>query len=635
MTDRAFPHEHVSLLTDPPDAARLATLAALYPDAMTEGRVDLAKLADILQQQDAAVTGPAERYSFSWAGKRDAIRAAQTPSAATLIPEPAQSVDFATTQNLFIEGDNLEVLKLLHRAYFGRVKMIYIDPPYNTGNDFVYPDDYSDPLGEYLQLTGQRDAGGALLTTNPETSGRYHSAWLSMMYPRLALARSFLREDGVIFVSIDDHEVHNLRLLMNEIFGEENFVATFVWKRRTPSALAEKLVSVDHEYLVAYQKGGFSSFLGKPKDYANYSNPDNDPNGPWALDNLTVGMTKDQRPNQFYDLVDPRTGRVFPANPNRVWAFIPETMAKEIEVGGVVFPSSTDKRPMLKRYKNRLKSDVNPVSTWMRGAAEAESNNGVVEMQTGLNSEGTKAIQDIFGTTVFNYSKPTSLLTSLIKYTAQPDDIILDFFGGSCTTAQAVLELNREDGGNRRFIMAQLPEPTGNPAYPTIAEIGKERIRRVIARMRQADAGTLGLTTRDAPEDLGFRVFRLAPASARSWQPPSQREADAWLRQMELTGAPISPDATDRDLIWEAAIREGYSLTSRITQVNPGAEPPIWRVSDPDRNQHFTICLAPRITLEPLRALGLTRDDLFICRETALDDSTGANLALQCRLKTL
>lgn len=256
-------------------------------------------------------------------------------------------------------------------------------------------------------------------------------------------------------------------------------------------------------------------------------------------------------------------------------------------------------------------------------------------LDVGFTTEGTRTIQELFGEKVFPFPKPVSLLKTLARQVLESGDIALDIFAGSCTTAQAVLELNREDGGNRRFIMAQLPEPTGNPEYPTIADIGKERIRRVIARIRQADAGTLGLTTRDEPEDLGFRVFRLAPASARSWQPPSQREADAWLRQMELTGAPISPDAADRDLIWEAAIREGYSLTSRITQVNPGAEPPIWRVSDPDRSQAFTICLAPRITLEPLRALGLTRDDLFICRETALDDSTGANLALQCRLKTL
>ncbi len=252
MSDRPFPHEHVSLLTNAPDAERLAALAALYPDAMTEGRVDLEKLAALLGQP--ATTG-AERYSFSWAGKRDAIRAAQTPSNATLIPEPGQSVDFETTQNLFIEGDNLEVLKLLHRAYFGRVKMIYIDPPYNTGNDFVYPDDYSDPLGEYLLVTGQRDASGNLLTTNPESSGRYHSAWLSMMYPRLALARSFLRDDGVIFVSIDDHEVHNLRLLMNEIFGEENFIGQISILVNPKGRVLGQHFAKTHDYLLVYSKG--------------------------------------------------------------------------------------------------------------------------------------------------------------------------------------------------------------------------------------------------------------------------------------------------------------------------------------------------------------------------------------------
>ena len=330
---------------------QLNQLREIMPQVFSEGKVDFEKLHASLG--DFGDERP-ERYSFSWAGKRDAIRILQTPSRATLIPARKESIDFDKTQNVFIEGDNLEVLKLLYKPYFGQVKIIYIDPPYNTGNDFVYPDNFADPLDTYLKLTGQKDSEGNLLTSNAETGGRYHSAWLSMMYPRLFLARQILRDDGVIFVSIDDHEFYNIRTLMNEIYGEENFIASFVWKRRASSALAEKLVSIDHEYVICYQKGSFKNFLGRPKDYAAYRNPDNDPKGLWTLGDLTVGMTKEQRPNQFYDLKDPKTGKVYPANPNRVWAFIRESMAIEISSGKIVFPDDPSKRPMVKRYKRPL-----------------------------------------------------------------------------------------------------------------------------------------------------------------------------------------------------------------------------------------------------------------------------------------
>jgi len=465
-------------------AERLAQFRELFPEAFTEGKTDLKKLAQLLG--DAATDAP-ERYGLSWSGKSEAIRAIQITSPGTLRPCPEEScppLPFAageergiyaasastvtatvkrpegrapgqkspasnTSENLIIEGDNLETLKLLQGGYHGRVKMIYIDPPYNTGGEFIYPDNYKEGLADYLRFSGQVSGEGIRLTTNAETDGRYHSKWLTMMYPRLFLARNLLREDGVIFVSIDDHEVHNLRAVMNEIFGEENFVATFVWKRRASSALAEKLVSVDHEYVVAYHKGSLGCFAGIGKGYESYSNPDNDPNGDWTLGDLTVGMTSEQRPNQFYDLVDPKTGRRFPANPNRIWAFIPESMAAEIAAGRVMFPDDSESRPMLKRYRKNLKSEVNPVSTWMRGRSETSvpDEDGSVSLQTGLNSEGTRSIQELFESTIFNYSKPPSLLRGLLQQVAKDNDIILDFFAGSGTTAQAVLELNAQDGG--------------------------------------------------------------------------------------------------------------------------------------------------------------------------------------------
>src|ERR1039458_5975228 len=366
------------------NAARVAQLRELFPEAFTEGKIDLTKFPQLLG--DVATDAP-ERYGLSWSGKSEAIKNIQTLTSGTLLPAPGESwpaLPFAadgrarhsvravggtsgdgaqmtdapyqqnTSENLIIEGDNLEVLKLLQGGYHGRVKMIYIDPRYNTGGEFIYPDNYKEGLADYLKFSGQVSGEGIRLTTNAETDGRYHSKWLTMMYPRLFLARNLLRKDGVIFVSIDDHEVHNLRAVMNEIFGEENFVATFVWKRRASSALAEKLVSVDHEYVIAYHKGSLGCFAGIGKDYENYSNPDKDPNGYWTLGDLTVGMTKEQRPNQFYDLVDPKTGRRFSANPNRVWAFIPESMSAEIAEGRVIFPDNSESRPMVKRYRQNL-----------------------------------------------------------------------------------------------------------------------------------------------------------------------------------------------------------------------------------------------------------------------------------------
>jgi adenine-specific DNA-methyltransferase len=433
-----FPLESMNIKDE-----QLSKLKQLFPEVITEGgMIDWEKLKLTLGE---SIDDSKERFGLNWAGKPDCFRLIQQPSTGTLVPDREESVNFDETENLFIQGDNLEVLKLLQKSYFGKVKMIYIDPPYNTGNDFVYKDDFKDNLRNYLELTGQVDSEGRKLTTNQETDGRYHSNWLNMMYPRLFLARNLLREDGVIFISIDDNEVHNLRAICNEIFGEENFVGNFIWKRRASSALAELLVSTDHEYVLCYHRGGFNSFKGNPKDYNSYKNPDSDPRGPWTLGDLTVGMTKDQRPNQFYDLTDPETGIVFQANPNRVWAYIPSSMMELINEKRVFFPKDSKGRPMIKRFMNELKSEVNPKSTILQNV--------------GMNSEGTKLIRELLEANFFNYSKPLSLISDFIEQATDKTDIIFDFFSGSCTTAHAVFELNKKDCGNRKFICIQLPEP--------------------------------------------------------------------------------------------------------------------------------------------------------------------------------
>ena len=614
MTDAKPRGEPVTKETPDLLAELAQQLRQVVPQAFTEGKIDFDKLRAALGD---FVDERPERYSFSWSGKRDAIRLLQTPSRATLVPAHAESVNFDATENLFIEGDNLEVLKLLYKSYFGRVKMIDIDPPYNTGNDFVYPDNYADPLKTYLELTQQ-------ITSNPETSGRYHSAWLSMMYPRLFLARQLLSEDGVIFVHIDDHEIHNLRLVMNEIFGEENFVCALVWKRRqNVDSRAKTGVSVDHEYLVVYRQAGESRLRGQEKDLTKYSNPDDDPRGPWLSGDLTGLATKEQRPNLHYDLVNPKTGDAYKC-PVNGWRYGKPTMARLIEDNRIIWPPALSGRPRLRRYQNELTEEFTGLSSILN---------------TVYNTQGTKELKELFdGRDVMDFPKPVDYIKLLIQQGTDPDgdDIVLDFFAGSCTTAQAVLEQNREDGGNRRFIMVQLPEPTGNKDYATIADIGKERIRRVIAKMKKESAGKLDLKDRETPEDLGFKVFKLAESNYKQWTGvPADGSPAAYAAQVGMFADPLVDGWKPENVIYEVAVKEGYGLNCRIESVGSVKKNTVHRVTDPDKEQSFYICLDDKVRLDALKPLELKRDDLFICRDRALDDDAAANLALQCRLKTI
>ncbi len=537
----------------------LDKLQTLFPDIFSEGKIDMEKFKATFSDD---INFQNERYVLNWAGKADAFKVLQIPTTATLKPQPDQSINFDTTQNIFIEGENLEVLKVLQKAYYGKIKVIEIDPPYNTGNDsFIYPDSFKEGKADYEKRIGDKDEEGYLLKEglfrkNSKDSGHYHSNWLSMMYPRLFLAKNLLRDDGVIFVHIDDNEVHNLRLLMNEIFGEENFLTEFVWRRRTSSALAERLISVDHEYVIAYQKLDFS-FFGNKKNYANFKNPDNDPNGPWMYDNPTVGMNKDQRPNQYYDLVDPKTGNIFPANPNRVWAWAPATMAKLLNSGRIIFPSDTTKRPMFKKYKKDLKSEVNPISSLLQ--------------DVGLNSEATKAIQDLFNGSYFNYSKPLSLLKTLINNSCGSNDIVLDFFGGSGTTAQAVLEQNKEDGGNRKFILVQLPELTDESSeafkanFKTIADISKERIRRAIKKIENEIKINKNLLNEDENKniDLGFKVFKLSTSNFKIWR-GNEITQENLVTQLDAFTNPVKEESKTDNMLFELMLKAGYLLTDKI-----------------------------------------------------------------------
>lgn len=569
---------------------KINSLKEVLPEVFSEGKIDWEKLKATLGEH---INFSNERYVLNWAGKSDAFKILQVPTTQTLIPTKEEGIDFDQTRNIFIGGENMEVLKVLQKSYFGKIKVIYIDPPYNTGNDsFIYPDKFSETKSDYEKRVGDKDEEGYLtkegmFRKNSKENGQYHSNWLSMMMPRLYLAKNLLRKDGVIFISIDDNEVHNLRLLMNEIFGEENFLGEFVWKRRASSALADKYISMDHEYVISYQKGEMISFNGIEKDYSAYKNPDNDPRGVWTLGDLTVGMTSTQRPNQFYPLVDPKTNRKFQPNPNRVWAYIPSSMQKLLDENRIFFPDNTSLRPMMKRFKSELKSSVNPISTLLSNV--------------GMNSEGTKDLRELLGNTVFTYSKPLSLIKELIKQACSDEDITLDFFSGSGTTAHAVMDLNKEDGGHRKYICVQLPELCDEKSeaykagYKTISDIAKERIRRAGKKIKseiqkkietketkikelqgqlpteEVKSGIKKLKSEIEQlksQDLGFKVFQLTDSNFKQWQQVEGNNTKGLVEQMELFVDPVAESSTIENMVYELLLKSGKNLNSKIEKKN-------------------------------------------------------------------
>ena len=530
----------------------VAKIAALFPNCVTETRNENGHLKkvinfELLKQMlsDSVIDGD-EAYEFTWVGKKASIVEANRPIRKTLRPVKEDSVNWDTTENLYIEGDNLEVLKLLQESYLGKVKMIYIDPPYNTGNDFIYNDDFKVSSEEYADESGEVDEEGNRMFKNTDSNGRFHSDWCSMIYSRLMLARNLLSNDGVIFISIDDHELGDLRALCDEVFGAQSFLATFVWKRRASSQLDKSKCSTDHEYVLSYKGKSFCALRGVDKDYKGYSNPDNDPRGPWTPGDLTVGMTGDMRPNQYYDLVDPKTGKVYKPNYNRVWSYIPESMNKLIAENRIVFPEDTTKRPMRKRFASELDSGTNPQSTWM--------------CDVGMNTEGTKQMYDLFGKSFFSYTKPISLIKSFILQATAKDSIVLDFFSGSATTAHAVMQLNAEDGGNRKFIMVQLPEETDEKSeaykagYKNICEIGKERIRRAAKRIHEDNP--------DATFDDGFRVLKLDDTNMKDVYYAAGDYTQDLVSMLESN---VKPDRTDLDLLFGCLLDWGLPLSLPYT----------------------------------------------------------------------
>ena len=540
------------------------------PEVFTEGKIDWEKLKVTLGEN---INFSNERYVLNWAGKSDAFRVMQEPSYQTLIPVEEDSVDFYGTENIFIEGENLEVLKVLQKSYFGKVKMIYIDPPYNTGNDsFIYPDRFSETKEEYQKRVGDKDDEGymtseGMFRRNSRENGQYHSNWLNMMMPRLYLAKNLLREDGVIFISIDDNEVHNLRLLMNEIFGEENFIGELIWKSRQNKDNRNITgLSIDHEYVLCYSKYNDGRKLnGSERKTEQYANPDNDSRGDWVSGNMVGLLSEDLRPNCHYDLINPETGINY-GKPKLGWRYDKKTMSRLIEEKRIIWPDSKDGRPRRKVFLNELNSEL-PNFTSIIG-------------EKTYTRDGTKEIDELFNSKYFDFPKPTTLIGELIKQgtDCRGNDIILDFFAGSATTAHAVMQLNK-DGGNRKYICVQMPEPCEEKSeaykagYNTIADIAKERIRRAgkkiqseIAEENRKNKEKLDFdkSNEDIKLDTGFKVFKLSESNFKQWRQRSPQNFEDLTEQLKLFIDPIAENAVIENIVYELLLKSGKDLNSRV-----------------------------------------------------------------------
>ena len=589
-------------------------LAQLFPEVVAEGKIDWQRLQATLGE--AVDLG--ERYGLGWKGKSDVFTAIQEKTVQTLHPDRANSVDWDTTGNMFIEGDNLAALKILHKAYYGKVKMIYIDPPYNTGNDFIYNDDFKQTRRSYEAEAGITDDEGNVvrddgLRTN--TGGHKHSNWLNMMYPRLFLARNLLRQDGVIFVSIDDNEVHNLRLMMNEIFGEENFVAQLVWERAFSPKNDAKFVSNSHDYVLMYARSINEFSIGRldrtEEANARYSNPDNDPRGPWMSSDISV---KTYSIANDYPITTP-SGRVIEPPASRCWSLSKKVFLERLHDNRIWFGPNGDGVPRIKRFLSELRNEgMTPTSL-------------LFHKEVGHSQEGAKQVVELFdGKGYFDGPKPVRLIKRLLTMgNAKNNDIILDFFAGSGTTAHAVAELNAEDGGNRRWICVQLPELTDEKSeayragYRTIADIARERIRRAGAKIRADQADKFA--SRDVPLDLGFRAYRVDDSNFKQWNELVSDPEE--IRQQALANLdPLEEGTTDDDLLTELLLKRGISPLVQIDQHDDFCFIP---------SEKLVICLAHSITEELFATIFATKPSSITLLDRAFGDDINlkVNLLLQ------
>lgn len=594
-------------------------IGKLFPNAITEvkrnGKVEHAIDFDVLRQElsDSIVEGREERYQFTWPDKKKAMLAANAPITATLRPVVTDSVGKDGTpggfdsENLYIEGDNLEVLKLLQETYLGKVKMIYIDPPYNTGNDFVYNDDFSVECGEWRVKSGDYDESGNRMVTNTESNGRFHTDWLNMIYPRLKLAKDLLADDGAVFISIDDNEVKNLMAMCDEVFGTSNFLATFVWQKKYGPANDAKGVSATHEYILLYGKNSDVWMPGllprSDEQLKAYKNPDNDPRGVWRASDLSA---RTYSASCDYIITGP-TGLKFSPPPSRSWIVNKESYQKLLADNRITFGSDGTGRPMQKKFITEVKGGITP-ETWL--PRERGGDNKIARYE----------LKDIFPENLFDTPKPSKLISYLITISGvEKDAIILDFFSGSATTAHAVMKLNAEDGGHRKFIMVQLPEKTDEKSeaykagYKNICEIGKERIRRAGRKIKE-DAGL----TAPADLDIGFRCLRLDESNMK----PVYYTPDE-IGQQDLFSLVdnVKEDRTPEDLLFQVMLDLGVLLSSPI-EVKEIAGKKVFNVAD----GFLLACFDHDVTEETVKAIAQMKPYYAVFRDSSMaNDSVATN----------
>jgi len=609
--------------------SQIDKIKKLFPEVITEGKVDFEKLKTSLGEDALA---DRDSYRLTWSGKEDVFKVIQKQSTARLAPCRDESVKFDRSEHIFVEGENLEVLKLLQKSYLGKVKVIYIDPPYNTGNNYIYKDDYTDGIEYYLKQTGQADEEGNHFSTNTETSGRFHSKWLNMIYPRLFLARQMLSDDGVIFISIDNNELHNLRLIMNEIFGEENFVENLIWRRKSGGGQQDDYFVTEHEYIVVYAKNKSSFNLIEKKmkkDKEKYrKHYDKNKERYYRTIKLAKWGTspyKEDRPTMYFPIIDPDGNKNFPVAPDGRdgrWRCGKATVKEMIKNDDIHWEKKDEKWiPYEKDYE--------PIEDEYRILKERSILYDLVE-----NTAGANELKQLFNVKdIFPNPKPSELVQHLLLLTTEPNsqEIVLDFFAGSCTTAQAVLKQNEKDNGNRKFIMVQLPEPLDKESfvyqegYRNIAEIGKERIRRVI--------NGYGSDSESIKE--GFKVFKLTSSVFDKWETPENEDVETLKKQLKMFDQIIDKSATEEDVIYEVLLKQGFDLNSNISKLELETNLVYEIINCSETQESFYLCLDDHIKEDTFEYLNLTEEDLFICPDTALTDEQKINLSMQVNLEVI
>ena len=589
-------------------------LAELFPNAVTEtidenGEVVRAIDKDVLMQEISCtvVDGKEERYQFTWPDKKKSVLLANAPINKTLRPCREESVDFDTTENLYIEGDNLEVLKLLQETYLGKIKMIYIDPPYNTGNDFVYEDDFAQSTEEYMANSGQFDAEGNRLVQNTDTNGRFHSDWLNMIYPRLRLAKDLLSDDGIIVISIDDNEIRNMRLLCDAVFGESNFISTIIWQKIHSTKNDAKYFSENHEYAVIYAKsiGDIKINLLPRTDEMNsrYKNPDNDPRGPWQSGDL---VASGERSNGHFIVTSPVTGKNFDVPQGKHWVYSQENLLKLVADNQIWFGADGNAFPRKKRFLKDVQDGRTPSTLWL-----AE--------EVGHNQSATREVKILFDDEkLFDFPKPVAYIEQFLRVASEENCTILDFFSGSATTAHAVMQLNAEDGGKRKFIMVQLPEETDEKSeaykagYQNICEIGKERIRRAGKKIKDENP----LNTQNL--DTGFRVLKCDTSNMKDvYYSP----ADFDRNLLDMMADNIKEDRTPEDLLFQVMLDLGVELSSKIEETTIGGKK-VFDVAD----GFLIACFDKDVNEETIKAIAQKQPYYFVMRDSSLaNDSVATN----------